>query len=108
MRLNMDGWPVLRVQLVIAIIAMAAVLGVGTVAYHLMESWSWLDSFYFATCTLTTVGYGDLAPTTDASKLFTAFYVLVGVSIAFTTIGLLGAGYIRRSERVLSGAARDP
>jgi Ion channel len=37
--------------------------------------------------TLTTIGYGDFAPETDAGKLFTAVYALVGVGIllAFVT-----------------------
>jgi hypothetical protein len=31
--------------------------------------------------TLATVGYGDLHPTTDAAKLFTVVYVLVGLGV---------------------------
>lgn len=30
---------------------------------------------------VTTVGAGDLAPTTDGSKLFTVLYVLAGIAI---------------------------
>ena len=47
----------------------AGVLFVGTVFYHHAESWSYVDSFYFSVTTLTTVGYGDLVPTTDVGKL---------------------------------------
>lgn len=61
------------------LIALGAVFGVGTVFYRLAEDWSWIDSFYFTVVTLTTVGYGDLAPTTALSKLFTVFLILVGV-----------------------------
>lgn len=57
------------------------VLGVGTVVYRLLEGWSWVDSLYFSVVTLTTVGYGDLSPTTDASKLFTVVYIVMGVSL---------------------------
>jgi voltage-gated potassium channel len=57
---------------------------VGTVFYSLVEDWSIVDSFYFSTMTLATVGFGDLAPTTDGSKLFTVFYVLGGVGILVT------------------------
>jgi hypothetical protein len=45
-------------------------LGLGTVVYHLMEDWAWVDSFYSSAVALTTVGFGDLAPSTAASKLF--------------------------------------
>ncbi len=76
-------------------------VGIGTVVYHMLEKWSWVVSFYFSVCTLTTVGYGDYYPTTDTARLFTAFYVLVGVSIAFSTFGYLGARYLRHSEDML-------
>lgn len=56
-------------------------LGVGTVAYTLMEGWSPLDSLYFCVVTLATVGFGDYTPTTELAKLFTIGYVLVGVGI---------------------------
>lgn len=61
------------------------VLGIGTVVYRSLEDWSWVDSLYFSIVTLTTVGYGDLAPTTDASKLFTVAYLAVGVSLLGAT-----------------------
>ena len=57
------------------------VLATGTVVYHYVEDWSWVDSFYFSSVALTTVGFGDLVPTTDASKLFTVFYIFSGISI---------------------------
>ena len=57
---------------------------IGTVFYTLVEDWSVVDSFYFSTMTLATVGFGDFAPTTDVSKLFTVFYVLGGVGILVT------------------------
>ena len=50
----------------------------------LEDDWSWVDSFYFSVVAVTTVGFGDFAPTTDASKLFAVFYILVGISIIAT------------------------
>jgi len=57
------------------------VLAMGTVVYHFIEDWSWVDSFYFSSVALTTVGFGDLTPSTDASKLFTVFYIFSGISL---------------------------
>ena len=94
------NWSNLRVQLVVALSALIGVIAFGTVVYHALEDWSWADSFYFSVCSITTVGYGDLAPTSDGTRLFTAFYVLFGVAVAFTSLGVLGANYLRRSQEV--------
>jgi hypothetical protein len=57
------------------------VLGLGTVVYRLLEDWSWVDSFYFSAVALTTVGFGDVTPTSDLSKIFTVFYIFGGISL---------------------------
>lgn len=56
-------------------------LALGTVFYHLVEKWNWLDSTYFTVITLATVGYGDYAPKTAPGKVFTIFYVFIGIGI---------------------------
>jgi len=56
-------------------------LACGTVFYWRVEDWGLLDSLYFSVITLTTVGYGDLAPTTAAGKVFTMLYIFAGIGI---------------------------
>lgn len=62
---------------------------VGTVFYRLVEGWSWIDCMYFSLVTLTTVGYGDLSPTTDLSKIFTMVYILIGLGIFLVFVNTL-------------------
>ena len=77
----------------------ALTLGDGTVFYWRVEGWSLLDSFYFSSITLTTVGYGDLAPTTAAGKLFTVFYVFAGVGIIIAFVDAVArASVAQRAE----------
>lgn len=76
------------------------VLSMGTVGYRLLEEWSWVDAFYFSAVAVTTVGFGDLAPSTDASKLFTVLYIFSGVAI----ITLFLNDRLRRRERRVNQA----
>ncbi len=57
------------------------ILLIGTFFYHKVEGWRWLDSFYFSSISLTTVGYGDITPKTDIGKIFTIFYIFSGVGV---------------------------
>lgn len=64
----------------VLILGVLAIVATGTTFYTLIEKWSIVDALYFTVITLTTIGYGDLHPTTDVSKIFTIFFVLAGVS----------------------------
>ena len=59
----------------------ASLIVVGAIVFHWLEGWNWVDSFYFVVITLTTIGYGDLSPTTHFSKLVTIFFAINGVAI---------------------------
>jgi len=66
-----------------------ALLIIGTAVYHFVEGWRTLDALYFSVATLTTIGYGDLAPVSDAGKIFTIIYVFVGVGTILGFINLI-------------------
>ena len=69
------------------------ILGIGSVVYHFLEDWNWLDSIYFSIITLTTIGYGDFSPQTDGGKLFTIFYILIGIGIILSFINTVYSHY---------------
>jgi voltage-gated potassium channel len=76
-------------------------LTVGTIFYHTVEGWRWLDSLYFSVITLTTVGYGDFTPETDMGKIFTMVYIFVGLGILVGFVTPIGEYLInRRLEKI--------
>ncbi len=68
-----------RFRLRYALYAVLAAVALGTLGFHLLERWSIADSLYATIQTLTTVGYGDITPTTAAGRLFASLYMFVGV-----------------------------
>lgn len=66
------------------------IIGIGMVFYHFVEGWSWVDACYFSVVTLTTIGYGDIAPHTDAGKIFTVVYIISGLGLI---LGFINAVY---------------
>ena len=89
----------LSTEIFVAASTLLAWIGIGTIVFHRMESWNWIQSFYFSVVTITTVGFGDFTPTTDASRLFTAIYILIGVSIGLVTLSIIGAEILKTRER---------
>lgn len=75
---------------------------IGTISFYYLENWSLIDSFYFSVTTLTTVGYGDFVPTTEISRLFTAFYILFWVtSVIWWSIAIIWNHTINKwNERI--------
>eukprot|EP00947_MAST-08B_sp_MAST-8B-sp1_P005112 g5112.t1 len=46
-----------------------------------IEKWNFLHSTYFALATMLAIGYGDFYPTLTETKIFTALYVFVGITL---------------------------
>ena len=89
----------LKIKIIVSSSTLLGWISIGTILFKRLESWTWIESFYFSTITITTVGYGDLVPTSDASRLFTAIYVLIGVSIGIASLGIIGSELIKKRER---------
>lgn len=96
----------MNTQLAAVFTTLLVLIAAGTVVYRYLEGWSWLNSFYFTVCTITTVGYGDMVPSSDVSRLFTALYALAGVSLALASLGMVGASFITNRQEQLLRAGR--
>jgi hypothetical protein len=63
---------------------------VGVAVYEHFEDWSLLNSVYFVIQTVTTIGYGNLVPSSDEAKMFTVFYIFIGILLVFSVMNDVG------------------
>jgi hypothetical protein len=73
-----------------------------------LEGFSARDALYFCITMLTTVGYGDFSPVTDAGKIAAIFYIMLGLSLATTCIGIIFARSADLAARREAGPAKIP
>lgn len=57
---------------------------------------SFFDALYWATTALTTVGYGDITPTTDAGKVVSMVSSLFGVAVIALPAGIVTGGFLEQ------------
>ena len=73
------------------------VLVSGVVGYHLIEGWSWGDSFYMTIITVSTVGYEEIHTLSPMGRLFTSFLILFGVGLVAYSLSRLVEFLFQRS-----------
>ncbi len=57
------------------------------------------DAIYWATVSLTTVGYGDIYPVTEIGRLVTMFSSAFGIAIIALPSGIITAGYMEELNK---------
>lgn len=60
---------------------------------------TYFDAVYWATVSLTTVGYGDIFATSTVGKLITMISALLGVAIVALPAGIITAGYMNEISK---------
>ena len=86
----------LRQQLLGGAFALVGVFLTGTLWYRFVNNWSWIDSAYMTIITLAAVGFSEVRPLDERSRLFTIVLILMG---------LITIGYIvnRFTEAFIQG-----
>lgn len=60
---------------------------------------TFFDAVYWATVSLTTVGYGDIYPVTTAGRVITMLSSILGIAVVALPSGIITAGYLDRLRR---------
>ena len=78
-----------RSKIYVAIGLLAFTLTFGILGYRIVASYSWIDAVYMTVITLSTVGFGEVAPLTPEAKIFTIFLILSSVIIVGYAISVI-------------------
>jgi voltage-gated potassium channel len=76
-----------RATLIVGLLALT--LSAGTLGFSLIEHYPPFDAFYMTLITITTVGYQEIHPLSQAGRMFNSFLILFGVSVMFFSVGAI-------------------
>ena len=74
-----------RLPLILTVLIML----IGTVGYVIIDDFTIMDAIYQTGITFTTVGFGEIAPISNAGRIFTITLVISGFAVFSSAIGIL-------------------
>jgi len=74
-----------RLPLILTVLTML----VGTIGYVVIDDFTVMDAIYQTGITFTTVGFGEIAPVSDAGRIFTITLIISGFAVFSSAVGIL-------------------
>lgn len=74
-----------RLPLILTVLTMF----VGTIGYILIDNFTLIDAIYQTGITFTTVGFGEIAPISEAGRIFTITLIIAGFGIFSSAVGIM-------------------
>jgi len=84
-------------QLILGILILILTILTGIIGYMIIEGWSLIDALYMTVITITTTGFQEVHPLSDAGHLFTVLILIVSFGTIFF-IGGTGVQYVIESQ----------
>ena len=82
------------------VVALTIVILGGAIGYRITEGWDWGDCLWMVLITISTIGYGEVEPLSQAGRLVTVLIVAGGIVVVQLSIqkilGLTESGYFRQ------------
>lgn len=83
-----------RNNAVTLVIIFLSVMLIGTIGYSVLLDISFIDALYMTIITVTTVGFGEVVPLTEAAKVFTIILLLLSVGVIGYTITSIASIFV--------------
>lgn len=90
-----------RSKLYLALSMTFIVVLFGTLGYRYISDYSWIDALYMTIITMATVGFKEVQPLDDTSKIFTVFLIVASVFILGFAISVLTEYLLGRNSMQL-------
>ena len=87
-------------------LAVVFTLLVGTTGFVVIEGYPVFDAFYMTLITISTVGYSEIHPLSQAGRMFNSVLIFFGVSLLFFAIGLITQAVVQLELGELLGKRR--
>lgn len=84
----------------------ATVFAVGTLGYYLIEESTWWDAFYMTLITVTTVGFSEEIPLSEAGEVWTALVLVTGLGAFLFLVGETSRAVLEGELRRMLGRVR--
>lgn len=78
-----------RSKIYTALLLLLLVLCIGVMGFRFISDYSWIDAVYMTVITITTVGFEEVKPLDETSKIFTVFLILSSVVIVGYAISII-------------------
>ena len=90
-----------------SLVAGLSILVLGTAGYVVIEHQGLLDALYMTTITVTTVGFREAFPLSQAGKIFTIFLSFAGIGVILLIASEAARAILQTDLRHLIGLRRD-
>ncbi|MCD6526426.1 MAG: NAD-binding protein [Desulfuromonas sp.] len=87
----------------VSICALCSIIISGTIGYHHIEEWSYLDSLYMTIITLATVGFREVHELSNTGQLFTIIIIIFGTGLVAYAAGSIVQLMVEGQLRLILG-----